>query len=186
MVIWVGLNHLPVTNAALLDHSITRSFGEDSLPHFGSVFENRNTIVGLVFVTAFALSISRARMGDVPGRYYSPLATLVFAATGYLAWITGAGLSSLGHGFVLGGAVAAAGMYSIALTHLAAYGANSSNRIVADLAGWLALRVFVLGMNVAFYGLLLRPVLYEYLWLAPLYEYACTTPSSCWSSSCEF
>ena len=175
LAIWVGFNHLPVASAALLDHSLTRSLGQDFLPHFGNLFDIRYTVAGLCFVTALAFNLPKAQVRDVPERYSFLLAALIFSAAGYLAWTAGSGLSSLGHGFVLGGAVAAAGMYSLALSHLAAYAATSSNRILADLVGWLAaskLRVFVLGMSVAFYGLLLRPALYEFLWLAALYEYA--------------
>ena len=175
LAIWVGFNHLPVASAALLDHSLTRSLGQDFLPHFGNLFDIRYTVAGLCFVTALAFNLPKAQVRDVPERYSFLLAALIFSAAGYLAWATGSGLSSLGHGFVLGGAVAAAGMYSLALSHLAAYAATSSNRILADLVGWLAaskLRVFLLGMSVAFYGLLLRPALYEFLWLAALYEYA--------------
>ena len=175
LAVWVGFNHLPVASATLLDHSLTRSLGQDFLPHFGNLFDIRYTVAGLCFVAALAFNLPKAQVGDVPERYSSLLAALIFSAAGYLAWTAGSGLSSLGHGLVLGGAVAAAGMYSLALSHLAAYAANPSSRILADIVGWLAaskLRVFVLGMSVAFYGLLLRPALYEFLWLAALYEYA--------------
>ena len=64
--------------------------------------------------------------------------------------------------------------FSLALTQLARYATTSSNPALADVAGWLVtsqVRGFVLGAAVAFYVLLLRPVVYEVLSLAALYEY---------------
>ena len=174
LAVWVVLNHMPVVNATLLDHSRTRQYGADYLPHFGSLFDLRFTAAALCFATALALSLPRTLVDKTSRRFLPALAALVSCAAGYIIWAAGVSLSSLGHGFVLGGAVVAAGMYSLALSYLATYCINSPNRMLADLAGWLAaskLRGFILGANVAFYGLLLRPVLYDFLWLAALYEY---------------
>ena len=171
----VVLNHLPVINALLLDHSQTYRIGVGVLPGFGSLFEARYIITALCFVTAIALSLPRAHAYEVLGRYSSILAAFVYGTAALLAWVIGTGMANLGHGLVLGGALAGTGMYFMALSHLAVYAERSSNRIIADLSGWLAesrIRALLLGMNIAFYVLLLRPVLYEYLWLAPLYEYA--------------
>ena len=102
------------------------------------------------------------------------LSAVSYFAVGSLAWIVASGLSTFGHGFAFGGAIAAAGMFSLALTQLARYATTSSNPALADVAGWLVtsqVRGFVLGAAVAFYVLLLRPVVYEVLWLAALYEY---------------
>lgn len=175
LAVLVVLNHLPVINALLLDHSVTEQTGIKVLPVFGSLFDGRYIIAALCFVSVTVISLPRPQTDEILGRYSSMLAAVMYGAVAFLAWATGTSMSNLGHGLVLGGALAGAGLYLLALSHLAAYVKDSSNRAVADVAGWLAasrLRALVLGMNIAFYVLLLRPVLYEYLWLAPLYEYA--------------
>ena len=174
LAVLVVLNHLPVVNALLLDHSLTEEAGIKILPTFGSLFEARYMIAVLCFVSVIALSLTRSQGDDVLGRHSSMVVAVLYGAVAFLAWATGTSMANLGHGLVLGGALAGAGLYLLALSHLAGYVQHSSNRAVADIAGWLAasrIRALVLGMNIAFYLLLLRPVLYEYLWLAPLYEY---------------
>ena len=175
LAVLVALNHLPVVNALMLDHSVTEDAGIKIFPVFGSLFEARYLIAALCFVSVIATSLPRSQTDNVLGRYSSMLVAALYGAIAFLAWATGTSMSNLGHGLVLGGALAGVGMYLLALSHLAVYVQNSSIRAVADIAGWLAesrTRALVLGMNVAFYILLLRPVLYEYLWLAPLFEYA--------------
>ena len=175
LAVLVVLNHLPVINALMLDHSLTEQTGIKVLPVFGSLFDARYIIAALCFASVIALSLPRSQTDEILGRSSSVLAAVLYGAVAFLAWATGTSMANLGHGLVLGGALAGAGMYLLALSHLAGYVKDSSNRAVADIAGWLAasrLRALVLGMNIAFYVLLLRPVLYEYLWLAPLYEYA--------------
>lgn len=175
MLLWVGLNHLPVVNATLLDHSASRYTGEQLLPHFGVLFDIRNAAAILFYAAILGLRMPKAQRGYVPDRYVFLLPTLVYSMAGFLAWSIGSQLSTLGHGFLLVGVVTAVGMYSLALSHLASMFANSSSGLLAEVAGWLAaskLRVLALGMCMAFYGLLIRPVLYEFLHLASLYEYA--------------
>ena len=175
ILIWVGLNHLPVASATLLDHSVSRYTGEQLLPHFGILFDLRFTAATLFYAAVLAIRVPKAQVGYVSERYIFLLPALVYSLAGYLAWSAGSQLSSLGHGFLLASAVVAVGMYSLALSHLASFIANSSGGPFAEFAGWLAtskLRVLVLGMSIAFYGLLLRPVFYEFLHLASLYEYA--------------
>lgn len=174
MAVWVGLNHLPVASAVLLDHSVTKRFGETYLPHFGNLFDVRYTVAGLCFVAGLALSLPRTLEGRASLRYQPLVAAVSYSAVGSLTWAATSSLSALGHGYVLGGAVAAAGMFSLALTKLAGYATASSSRVLSDIANWLVaskVRGFVLGAAVSFYGLLLRPVLYETLWFAALYEY---------------
>lgn len=174
LAVLVVLNHLPVVNALMLDHSVTEYAGIKVFPVFGSLFDARYIIAALSFASVIAINLPRLQTDYVLGRYSSMLVAALYGAIAFLAWATGTSMSNLGHGLVLGGALAGAGLYLLALSHLAGYVQHSSNRAVADIAGWLAasrIRALVLGMNVAFYVLLLRPVLYEYLWFAPLYEY---------------
>ena len=175
MLIWVSLNHLPVVNATLLDHAASRYTGEQLLPHFGVLFDIRNAAAILFYAAVLGLRMPKAQRVYVPERYAFLLPALVYSMAGYLAWTIGSQASSLGHGFLLAGAVTAVGMYSLAVSYLASMFASSSGGLLAEVAGWLAaskVRVLVLGMSLAFYGLLIRPVLYELLHLASLYEYA--------------
>ena len=173
MVVWVFLNHLPVASARLLDYPATHGYGEANLPHFASLFEARYAIAGLCSTAVLAVTLPRALQAS--GLRYRPL----LAATGYgaaacLAWTAGAALSPLGHGYALAGAVAAAGLFSLALVQLTSYLSDSRSPLPADIAKWLygsRIRGFMLGASLAFYGLLLRPLLYEVLWFAALYEY---------------
>ena len=64
-------------------------------------------------------------------------------------------------------------MFALGLAQVFGYAAGSRSAL-APMARWLAvsrLRGVVLGAALAVYGLLLRPVLYETLWFAALYEY---------------
>ena len=102
------------------------------------------------------------------------LNAVCYSATGLLAWIAGSTLSPLGHGFVLAGAALASGMLVLALTQVLGYARDSRSAVLGPVARWLIaskVRGVVLGGAVAAYGLLLRPVLYETLWFAALYEY---------------
>ena len=64
-------------------------------------------------------------------------------------------------------------MFALGLSQVFGYAAGPQNAL-APAARWLAvsrLRGVVLGAAVAVYALMLRPVLYETLWFAALYEY---------------
>ncbi|MDE2884586.1 MAG: hypothetical protein OXO53_05745, partial [Chloroflexota bacterium] len=174
LVVGTALAHLPVANAVLLDRPGTRDLGEDFLPFLGGFYEARYSIAWLSFTAAAMLLLPRVLSGQSLLRYRAILSAVSYFAVGCFAWLTASGLSAFGHGFTFGGAITAAGMFSLALTRLAPYASTSSNPAVADVAGWLAasqVRGFVIGAAVAFYVLLLRPVVYEMLWLASLYEY---------------
>ena len=174
LVVGTGLAHLPVANAVLLDRPGTRELGESLLPFLGGFHAARYSIAWLVFTATAMLLLPRVLEGHALPRYRAVLWAVSYFAVGCLTWLTATGLSAFGHGFTFGGAIAAAGMFSLALTRLAQYAAASSNPGVADVAGWLVasqVRCFVFGGALAFYVLLLRPVIYEMLWFAALYEY---------------
>ncbi len=174
LVVGTTLTHLPVANAVLLDRPGTRDLGEDFLPFLGGFYEARYSIAWLSFTAAAMFLLPRVLSGQPFLRYRAILSAVSYFAVGCLTWLTASGLSAFGHGFTFGGAITAAGMFSLALTRLAPYASASSNPAVADIAGWFAasqVRGFVAGAAVAFYVLLLRPVVYEMLWLASLYEY---------------
>ena len=173
MVLWLFLNHFPVANARLLDYESTRNFGQTYLPYFANLFDGRFAIAGLVLAAGMAITLPRVM--QVYGVRYRPwLSAIGYGAVGCLGWITGSSLSTLGHGYPLVGAIAGAGLFSLAVVQLAAYFTNASNPVVADVSKWLYEskgRGFMLGASIAFYGLLIRPVIYEVLWFAALYEY---------------
>ena len=174
LVVGAVLAHLPVANAVLLDRPGTRELGENFLPFLGGFHEARYSIAWLSFTAAAMFLLPRVLEGRIFMRYQPMLSAVSYFAVGCLTWLTATGLSTFGHGFTFGGAIAAAGMFSLALTRLAPYATASSNLAVADIAAWLAasqVRGFVLGGAVAFYVLLLRPVVYEMLWFAALFEY---------------
>ena len=174
MVVWVVFNHLPPISALLIDHSLTSDFGETHLPHFGAVYDLRYALAALVFATGLSVTLPNV-LKTTQGISNKPLtAALGYSIVACLTWICGSSLSPLGHGFALFGAIAASGIFTLALCELARYAVASPNYVLADVSDWLAqskIRCFVLGASIAFYGLLLRPVVYEMLWFAALYEY---------------
>ena len=174
MVMWVVLNHFPPINALLIDHSLTRDFGETHLPHFGAVYDLRYAVAVLFFATGLSLTLPNV-LKTADGVSHRPLtAALGYSVVACLAWLCGSSLSPLGHGYALFGAVAASGIFTLALCELARYALDSPNYALAYMGDWLSrskVRGFVLGASIAFYGLLLRPVVYEILWFAALYEY---------------
>ena len=174
MVLWAVLNSLPFVSALLLNHVSTENFGQSSMLYSAGFFEARYLLAGLFFTGVFTMSFPDPTRS--PGRW--PLRPLLapvgFATCGCLTWITGAELSDLGHGFRLAGEVVGAGLFSLALFQLAGYAAGSSNSILGGVARWLSaskLRGFLLGAAIAFYGLLLRPMIYDLLWFAAVYEW---------------
>ena len=174
MAVWVGFHLLPITSAALLDHRTTATLGENSLPYLGMLFDARYPATGLAFALGLALGLPASPTSRTLLRVQPFLSGVSYVAAGCLAWVVGSTLSPLGHGLVLGGAAAGAGLFALAAIQLATYGTTSSSRAVAFVSNWcLASRVRggMLGASLAVYILLLRPVLYEALWFAALYEY---------------
>ena len=174
MTVWVFLNHLPVINAVLLDHESTRDIGRLVPAYFSALFDARTTVAALGAALSFAWSLPWASDDGRLFRVRPLLNAVCYSATGLLAWIAGSTLSPLGHGFVLAGAALASGMLVLALTQVLGYARDSRSAVLGPVARWLIaskVRGVVLGGAVAAYGLLLRPVLYETLWFAALYEY---------------
>ncbi len=174
VVVWAGLSQLPVISAALLDHPETSRFGELSLPHFGKLFDTRYVLASLCLATGLVFSLPKAVQSYSVQGHRVLMVSASYTAIGCLAWFAGSGLVDLGHGFALVGGTVAAGMFSLAIVGLAAHAAPSSDHVLAHMVNWFAasnVRAFVLGAAVAFYVLLMRPVLYEMLWFAALFEY---------------
>ena len=174
VIVGAVLVHLPQASAVLLDRPATRDAWEGLLPLVAASYEARYPIAWLAFTAAAMFFLMRAMRGRIAARYQAMLSAASYVVVGCLTWLIASGLSEFGHGFPFAGAMAAAGMFSLALGRLASGAASSANPTVADVAGWLAasrVRAFTLGAAATFYVLLLRPVVYQLVDLAALYEY---------------
>ena len=174
VVVGAALIHLPAASVVLLERPGTRDVWERFLPLVAGFYEARYSVAWLSFAATAMFLLIRVMRGQIPVRYQALLSAVSYVVVGCLTWLIASGLSEFGHGFPFAGAIAAAGMCSLALTCLASYAASASNPTVADVAGWLSasrLRAFMLGAAATFYVLLLRPVVYEVVGLAALYEY---------------
>ena len=170
----VILNDLPVVNALLLDYVETEEFGRLYQPYIAGVYGMRHLIAVLFFVVALALALPQSAW-SLPTWEARPLASAIgFAAAGCLAWLLGLGMADLGYGYALGGTIFGAGFFSIAITQMGLQFSGNSQSVPADAIRWLAeskTRSFMPGAAIAVYVLLLRPILYDTLALAAIYEW---------------
>ena len=168
------LNDLPVINALMLDYVETVRIGSLYQPYFAGVFEIRNLIAVLFFVVVFALTLPQSSW-KLPSWQARPLLSAVgFAAAGCLAWLLGLGMANLGYGYALAGSIAGAGFFSIAIIQMGIQFIENSNSVPAEAIRWMAVsktRSFMPGAAVAVYVLLLRPIFYDTLALAAVYEW---------------
>ena len=168
------LNDLPVINALMLDYVETAEIGSLYQPYFAGVFEIRNLIAVLFFVVVLALTLPQSAW-NLPQWQARPLLSAVgFAVAGCLAWLLGLGMANLGYGYALAGSVAGAGFFSIAVTQMGLQFTENSNSVPADAIRWMAVsktRSFMPGAAIAVYVLLLRPIFYDTLAFAAIYEW---------------
>ena len=168
------LNDLPVINALMLDYVETEQIGSLYQPYFAGVFEIRNLIAVLFFVVVLALALPQSAW-NLPQWQARPLLSAIgFAVAGCLAWLLGLGMADLGYGYALAGSVAGAGFFSIAITQMGLQFTEDSNSVPADAIRWMAVsktRSFMPGAAIAVYALLLRPIFYDTLALAAIYEW---------------
>ena len=184
LVTWAVLDSLPLLSAPLLDRAATASLGETTLPYFAELFEVRFMFSGFLFVAILILSVPDPLWS--PSRWHArPLVIAAgLVASGSLIWMSGAMLSPLGHGFPLAGAVAGVGLLSLGLSELAAYGVDSNNPVIAGAARSMQgsrIRWFTVGASFAFYGVFLRPLMYETLWFARVYEWLAVLLLALWA-----
>ena len=174
LAVWTVVDHLSVANAALLDHEATRYLGRWALPYFSMLVDSRFTVTALGMALTFALSQPWPWRDKAVTRRRLLFNASCFGAGGYFAWMLGIILSPLGHGFVLAGVAVAMGMFALAIGQALQCVAFPYSTALTPIVRRLTasrVRMFVLGAAFAFYGLLLRPALYEVLWFAALYEY---------------
>ena len=72
------------------------------------------------------------------------------------------------------GAAVAGGLFASAAVMVVRSLVTGSGGVLTDAARWLSqstFRAFFLGASLVLYGLILRPLLYEAIWFAPIYEW---------------
>ena len=184
LVVWALFASLPSVSAPLLDGGRTAYFGLASMPYFAAMYEIRFTFAAFVFAVLLVLALPNPLWSPARWHIRPMLAAIGFTASGCLLWISGSSLASLGHGCALFGAAIGAGLLTLGVAHLAAYGVNSPEQTVADAARWLLgskLRGFLIGGALAFYGMFLRPLMYDALWFAEVYEWVAVLALAVWA-----
>ena len=173
-LVWAILDTLPSVNAVLLDYRGTYSLGETSAFYLSQLFDSSKLIAGLVLVLGITLGAPGALRSAALERYTPLAGSIGYASAGCMIWLIGADLSPIGHAYPLIAAIAASGFFSLSLARLAGYVTTFPNSTLSGFAEWLSgstSRGFFLGAGIAFYGLFLRPVLYDSLWFAPIFEW---------------
>ena len=184
LVVWALLQFSPLINAPLLDGSNTSSAGETALPYFAGLFDVRLTLTAFVFVVVFTLSLPDPLWTPARLRVRPMLAAVGFSAASCLLWLSLAPLSGLGHVFPLLGAIIGAGLITLGISQLATYLTDSREIMYSGPSRWLAsskARGFIVGAAIAFYGMLLRPLVYETLWFAAVYEWLVVFAVAIWA-----
>ena len=174
LIAWGILSSLPNMSAAALDQWPDLLPGDRTLLYSSRLFEAKHLVAGFFMALGFARALPSAEE-DAAGTHYRPLLKAgAYALSGYTAWLVAVKLASLGHGYPLLGAAVAGGLFAAAAAMVVRSLAPSSGGVLTDTARWLSqstFRAFFLGASLLLYGLLLRPLLYEALWFAPVYEW---------------
>ena len=184
LVVWALLQSSPLISAPLLDNSATSSAGTTSLPYFAGLFEVRYALTAFVFVVVFTWSLPDSLWTPAGLRVRPIVAAVGFTAAGCLLWLAMAPLSGVGHVFPLSGAIVGAGLLTLGLSQLAGYYVDSPEPLYSGPAQWFTsskVRGFIVGAAVAFYGMLLRPLVYETLWFAAVYEWIVVFAIAVWA-----
>ena len=184
MIAWAALDSLPLLAAPLLDRGGASAAGETTFPYLASFYNVRLTAAGFVFAAILTWSLPNPLWSQSRWHVRPLVMALGSAASGCLLWAAGVQLSDLGHGFPLACAVAGVGLLTLGLSELAEYATDSREFLVSGLAGWLRgsrMRGFMLGASFAFYGMFLRPLMYETLWFAGVYEWLAVLVLAFWA-----
>ena len=174
LVAWGLLSALPHISAAALDEWPDFLLGGWGPLHFSRVFDARYMVAGCMLALGFAAKVPSVDEATPGTSYRGLLKAGAYAFAGYLAWLTATKLSPVGHGYALLGAAIAGGLFMAAAAMVVRGLISERVGVLSNVAGWLSqstLRAFFLGVSIVLYGLLLRPLLYETLWFAPVYEW---------------
>ena len=174
LIAWGLIGSLPSVNAAALDRWPDFLLKGWTPLHLSHLFEARHLVLGFALALGFAGRLPAGQAG-IAGTPYRPMfRAAAFVVSGYLAWLVTGKLAPLGHGYSLLGATVSGGLFVVALT-LALRGiVSTSHGMFANAARWLSestSRSFFLGASIVLYGLLVRPLVYQSLWFAPVYEW---------------
>ena len=174
LIVWGCVATLPNVSAALLGEWPFDLVGTRTMPLFGLLYEARYQIAAYWLLLVFGIRLL-STMGPLDAVNYMPLLKAAgLGVTGCLSWLIGARLAPLGHGYVLVGAIVGTALFMLGISRLARYFSASPGPLLGDVSRWLArssLRAILLGTFLATYGLLLRPLFYDVLWFAPIFEW---------------
>ena len=174
LVVWALISALPNTSALLLGEWPNHQFGHASLAHFSHVFDAKYLIAAFAGGLFYAVRIFKTMDRDIASRYVLVIKAACYVLAGALAWLSAAQLAPLGHGYPLIGATVSCGLFAVALALLV--GVFTSNwtgvaKVATDWFSQSTSRAFWLGASLVWYGLLVRPLLYDLLHFAPLFEW---------------
>ena len=174
LAVWALISALPNVSALLLGQWPNHQFGHASLAHFSHVFDARYLIAAFAAALFYAVRLPKTIDGDIPARYALVIKAAGYGLAGALAWLSTVPLAPLGHGYPLIGATVSCGLFGVALALL--LGVFTSNwsglaKVTTDWFSQSTARAFWLGAALAWYGLLVRPLLYDLLSFAPLFEW---------------
>ncbi len=184
LVVWALLLSSPLISAPLLDNAATSGVGTTSLPYFAGLFEVRFSLTSFVFVTVLTWSLPDPLWTPARLRVRPMVAAVGFTAGGCLLWLAMAPLSGVGHIFPLLGAIIGAGLLTLGLSQLAGYYMDSPEPLYSGPARWFIsskVRGLIVGAAIAFYGMLLRPLVYETFWFAAVYEWIVVFAVAVWA-----
>ena len=174
LMAWGILGSLPNIGLAALDQWPDLLAGDWTPLYFSRLFEAKHLVAGFFLALGFARALPSANE-DGNGVDYRPLLKSgAYALSGYTAWLVAAKLAPLGHAYPLLGAAIAGGLFAAAAALVVRGFVPSPGGVLTNAARWLSqstFRAFFLGASLVLYGLLLRPLLYEVLWFASVYEW---------------
>ena len=171
---WGLLSILPSVSSVLLSRWPELPVSRLSMPYLGHLHEARNWLASCLLAAGFAASLRPTTSSSSDAPYIVMLKAAAYGVTAYLGWMVGVSLAPLGHGFALLGAAGAAGLLAVGAAIVVRPLIPNGRGTFINTARWLSestTRAFVLGASIVIYGLLVRPVLYELLLFAPVYEW---------------
>ena len=174
LVAWAVMGALPSLIALILNNGWTARFGETFLPVFASLFEARVALTAFAFAFAFILGLPNPLWSPARWHVRPALSCAGFSTAGSLFWMAGVQTSGLGHAYTIAGATVGIGLVALGIFQLATYAVDSSEPALSGAAGWLrgsSQRPFWIGATNASYAMPLRPLIYETLWFAEIYEW---------------
>ena len=171
---WALLSILPNTSAFLLGEWPDHQLGHASLAHFSHVFDARNLVAAFCGAMVYAMRLPKTVEDGTSPRYVLLTKAATYGLAGYLGWLSTAKLAPLGHGYPLLGATIGCGLFAVALALLVGCFTSAWRGLAKAAADWLSQspsRAFWLGASLVWYGLLVRPLIYDMLSFAPIYEW---------------